>query len=475
MSKLICREPEIEILNRLATSKQAEFLAIYGRRRIGKTYLIHQFFKGKGLYFELTGAKNAPKAQQLRHFSKEFSACFLAGRKTAVPGDWSEAFFELKTQVENQDPSQRVILFFDEIPWLASKKSGFLEALEHAWNRYFSRMDHVVLIVCGSAASWMIQKILSNKGGLYGRLTAQIRLLPFTLLETERYLQSQGVLLDRKQLVELYMALGGVAKYLSYVKSGQSAAQNISEICFSPQGALHHEFFQLYQSLFDHPEQHIKIIRALSQRWSGLSVSELQQETGNTSGGFFSNLLRELEESGFILQIPDFGKKKKDARYRLIDEFSLFYLRFMEEAQTLKSLQKDYWLRAQMSPSYLTWAGYAFEGIGLKHLQAIIEALGLSVVAAHSSGWFSKEAQIDLLIDRADACMNLCEIKFYRQKWAMTSQDAAVLNHRKELFRAASKTKKTLFTTLITPYGAEQNQHYFSSVQQQLKLEDLFR
>ncbi|MEI6790195.1 MAG: ATP-binding protein [Myxococcaceae bacterium] len=474
MSKLIGRQAELQVLEKLYKSDQAEFLAIYGRRRVGKTFLIREFFKNKGTFFTLTGVKNSSTKKQLKNFSEELEQAFGEPSLDKTPKDWQEAFVLLRKSIDKVKSSKRIIVFLDELPWLATPRSGFLSDLDHLWNRYLSTDNRIILIVCGSAASWMIQKVISNKGGLHGRLTAQIRLSPFNLAETELFLKSRKITLERKQIVELYMALGGVAKYLSYIEGGKSVAQIVQEVCFSAEGPLYHEFHQLYESLFDQAEQHIQVVKALSTKWSGLTINELLKVTGIRSGGSFSALLRELEESGFILYIPDFHKKNRDGKYRLIDEFSLFYLRFMEEAALLKSLQSDYWVRTQMAPGYTTWAGYAFEGVCLKHLREILQALGLGVVAAHSSGWFSKEAQIDLLIDRSDACINLCEIKFFRDVWEMSDADAVLLNRRRERFRESTKTKKSLFMTLITPYGAKKNAHYMSCVDQQLTLEHLF-
>ena len=474
MIRLIGRQAELQVLEKLYKSNQAEFLAIYGRRRVGKTFLIREFFKNKGIFFSLTGVKDASMKKQLQNFSEELEQTLGVAASDKTLKDWQEAFSLLRKSIEAVKSSKRIVVFLDELPWLATPRSGFLSDLDHLWNRYLSADNRIILIVCGSAASWMIQKIVSNKGGLHGRLTAQIRLAPFSLSETEIFLKSRKITLGRKQIVELYMALGGVAKYLSYIEGGKSPAQIIQELCFSSEGRLYHEFHQLYDSLFDDAEQHIQVVKALSTKWSGLTINELLKVTGIRSGGSFSALLRELEESGFILYIPDFHKKNRDGKYRLIDEFSLFYLRFMEEAAQLKSLQNDYWIRTQRAPAYTTWAGYAFEGVCLKHLREIIRALGLGVVAAHSSGWFSKEAQIDLLIDRSDVCINLCEIKFFRDVWDMTEHDAILLNRRRERFRESTKTKKSLFTTLITPYGAQINSHYTSCVDQQLTLEHLF-
>ncbi|MFM8454833.1 MAG: AAA family ATPase [Gammaproteobacteria bacterium] len=484
MSTIVGRVPELSVLEKIYHSNQAEFLAVYGRRRIGKTYLISEFFKNKGYYFELTGTKDAPLKTQLSNFREEFADTFYAGVKQELPSSWQEAFNQLRRKINTLDSNKKIIIFLDELPWLASQRSGILKSLEHVWNRYLSRLSNVILIICGSAASWMLNKIIYNKGGLYGRLTAEIHLKPFTLGETELYLNSKGIYLDRKQIIELYLAFGGVAKYLSNVSKGKSSAQIISETCFSMEGALPLEFQKLYDSLFDKPQQHIAIVNCLSNKRSGMTQSEIFKKTGMRSGGGFTRLLKELEASGFVLAINEFGCKKKETKYRLIDEYSLFYLSWIKPSleNQLNNIPVNYWLNIQNSQAYATWAGYAFEGICLKHINKIIEALKISVVARSSTAWSyvsnKKEgqagAQIDLVIDRLDNCINLCEIKYYNSVFQLTKNYAENLRYKKSCFQEQTKTKKSLFTTLITSYGAEKNQHYLASVDNQLTMDVLF-
>ena len=341
---LIGRKKECEFLTEILASKKAEFIAIYGRRRVGKTYLINEFFLNKGIYFELTGRKNAKKSAQLYNFITVFSDVFL--HEDAVPTlkNWNEAFNLLRRKIDELDPEKKVILFFDELPWLSSKKSGFLEALDLFWNRYMSRKKNVLLIVCGSAAEWMIKKIISNKSGLHNRLTRpSINLKPFTLRETEEYLISRDIHLDRKQIIDIYMALGGVAYYLDLVPRGKSSAEVISALFFEEQAPLLREFDNLFHSLYDNAEKHIQIIKALSQTIQGLTQTELFNQVKTLSvGGSSVSVFEELEHCGFISLIPAFGKKKKDTRYRLTDAFTLFYLKWVEGIRKTPEL---YWMR----------------------------------------------------------------------------------------------------------------------------------
>jgi hypothetical protein len=383
-----------------------------------------------------------------------------------IPSDWQEAFAILRRQVEKINPSQKITIFLDELPWLASVRSGFLQALDHAWNRYLSRMPNVILIVCGSAVSWILKKIVNDRGGFYGRLTAEIRLEPYTLLEAEQFCRAKGVDLERKQIIELYMAFGGIPKYLDLVVRGKSPVQIIQDACFAPHAPLAHEFNRLFSSLFDHAEMHLAVVKALVKHREGLTQRELVEATGLNSGGGFSRTLQELEVSGFIAVVPHFEKRKRGAQYRLIDEYSLFYLTWIQSTfeGSIKGTQEHYWQNVQDSPSYRAWAGYTFEGICLKHVKNILVGLGISGVSIQASGWryqpknkADQGAQIDLVIERADNYINLCEIKYAHAPYVITKEYAEKLRAKKECFRRITETRSSLFTTLITPYGALEN------------------
>ncbi len=474
MDTVFARKSEVKILNDLYNSGKPEFLAIYGRRRVGKTFLIREFFKQKGLYFALTGVKGASIKKQLKNFTEEFNRVFPESKLKKPPRDWQEAFSFLRQALEQRSDSGRIILFFDELPWLASRRSGFLEDLDHFWNRYMSGDNRIVLIVCGSAASWMIKKIIRNKGGLHGRLTGQIRLIPFDLKETEEFLRHKGVTMNRKAIADIYMAIGGIPKYLNYVQNGQSAAQIIGHLCFN--GPLVDEFDELYASLFDSHSQHEAIVKALAAHPYGLTKSEIAEITKIAPGGTMNSILEELEQSGFILPMSDFGKKKKDCKIRLVDEYSLFYLKWSEQSN-----QNDqFWINMFNTPQGQIWAGYAFEVLCLKHAREIKKALGIAGVITNISGWTlradknQKGTQIDLLIDRADNCINLCEIKYSNKEFVIDKSTDQALREKKEIFLEQTKIKKSVFLTLISPYGVKKNIEYFGTADVTLALDDLF-
>ena len=471
---IIGRKNEIAILEEALQSKEAEMVAIMGRRRIGKTFLITNTYQ-KHIVFELSGTQGATMPQQLKNFRDELTTAYDQALPIAIPEDWLSAFQLLKQYVKTLDITEKKVLFFDEVPWLAGHKSGFLEALGYFWNSWASRQN-LVVVICGSAASWMIRRVVHDKGGLHNRITKRIYLQPFTLLETEVFLKSNAVFYDRFQLAQLYMALGGVPQYLKEVKVGQSAAQNIDRICFSKDGQLHDEFSKLYTALFTNADKHLAVIRALSLKWKGMNRIEIIEKTKIDSGGGTTNLLEELEQSGFITSYLPFGKKQREKIYRLTDAYSLFFLHFIEKNST----EAGTWLKISQSQKFKSWSGYAFENLCLSHLPQIKKALGIGGVFTSASTFYKSTtpdlggAQIDLVLDRNDRIVNLFEMKFYDTVFVPTQDFADALREKKAVFKAYTDTKKHLSWVVVSAFGIKQNQYSLGLVDNILTLDALF-
>lgn len=470
---LIGRKKQQEVFKEAITSKRSEFIVVYGRRRVGKTYLIKTYFKDKFDY-ELTGIQNGSLADQLENFQEKLSE--QIGEDIAKPKNWMSAFRMLKKYLSSKKKKQKKIIFFDELPWIDTHKSKFLGMLGHFWNDW-ALYNNVVLVVCGSAASWMIKNVLNNKGGLHNRATQYVPLVPFTLSETEQFLKAKKIKANRYQIVQLYMALGGIPYYLELLKPQQSIPQNIDRLCFESNGFLRDEFDRLYKSLFDKAENHILVVKALASKWKGLTRKEIAIITGLSNGGGLTRILEELEKSAFIQMYFPFGKKKKGSLFRLTDNFSLFYLKLISQ-RNLKN--QDVFLKVFTNQKFKIWCGYAFENTCFIHYKQISKALGISsIIHEYSSYYFSGNKtyngiQIDLLIDRADGVINLCEVKFTKALFKLTASYKANLIEREDIFESLTKTKKSIFTTLITTQGLHQSEEHLDVIQNVLTLEDLF-
>ncbi len=473
---MIGRKYERQKLDNLSFSNKAELLAIIGRRRVGKTYLIREHYKNQ-IVFEFTGTQYANKDNQLKKFTQKLSEYSNNPLGIATPKDWATAFIQLKTYLKNLRKSkQKSVVFFDEVPWIASKRSGFLAEFGYWWNDWASRQN-IIVVICGSAASWMIDKIVNNKGGLHNRITEYIHLQPFTLAEVKKYLYASNLMLDDYQILQLYMSIGGVPHYLQHIRKGESATQIINRLCFHKDGILRNEFNNLYAALYEGPEKHISVVKALATKWKGLTRQEIIKLTKLSNGGGLTKILSELESASFIAEIIPFGKKKKDTLYRLIDEYSLFYLNFIDGK---RAGNKDIWLQSSQENNYKVWRGYAFENICIKHVEAIKRALGIAGVQTEISGFRSSSdtqgagIQIDMLIDRTDRSINLCEMKFYNDEITLSKEDADKLRKRRSRFQQISKSKKTIFNTMITTYGINPNQYSYAQVDSIVTMDALF-
>lgn len=472
---LIGRHEEKKMLKHTLISREAEMVAVIGRRRVGKTYLIESIFQDD-IIFQVTGLQNTPKWEQLDNFMIQLNKIVQSKLPLATPKSWLRAFALLTDVLEEKIGAEKKVIFLDELPWLATHKSGFLTGLSYFWNSW-AKNKNIVVVVCGSAASWMIRKIINNKGGLYNRVTKRIFLLPFTLAETEAYFQAQGFDFTRYQITQLYLALGGIPHHLKEVQNGKTAVQNINRICFSQNGLLRTEFSRLYPALFAHAENHIAIIRALATKQKGLTRNEIIKAAKIPNGNSATRTLEELQHSGFISVYRPFNKKKKNRLYRLTDEYSLFYLRFIEG--------KDYegtavWNHLSQTQGYKSWSGYAFESLCLKHIPQIKKALDIAGIYSLSSSFYQKGTetqegtQVDLLIDRNDGAINLFEIKFYEDFFLVTKAYAAILRKKRSVFKQITKTKKQIFYVLISAQGLIPNAHSAEIFAQTLTLDDLF-
>ena len=446
---------------------------MYGRRRVGKTFLLREFFNYQ-FDFQVAGLANANTGQQLFNFHSALA------RQSSLhfenpPANWFTAFQRLMDHLESLDKKGKKVVFFDEMPWFDTKGSDFVMGLEHFWNSWASNRRDVLLIACGSAASWMINTLINHSGGLHNRVTQKIKIEPFCLQEAEEMLTRKNCVFNRYQIAQIYMALGGIPYYLDAIKPEFSATQNIQALFFEKAGFLKNEFFNLYRSLFKKHEIYEKVVAVLSTRTYGLQRGDITKLSKISSGGTLTKVLADLEESGFIASYAAFDGKGKNILYRLSDYYTAFYFRFIKE-NPYKG--KDVWINLIDNPSHRAWEGFAFEQICLDHIPQIKKALGIQGVLTKETAWKgateTKSAQIDLLIDRRDQVINVCEAKFSLGVFEIDKDYADKLREKVHVFKTASKTRKAVFLTIISTHGVEKNKHAAALVQNEVMLDDLF-
>ena len=472
--KLIARQRESEELQACMDSEESEFVIVCGRRRIGKTFLVEQFFKDQ-YDFKFVGGHKLKTRIQLSNFNRALAS--YSGKKYAPFKDLADAFYSLQEYLETLPEGRRKVVFIDEMPWMDSKRSDFVSSLEYFWNAWANNHHDIVLVATGSATSWMTDNLIRNRGGLHNRIRHRIYLKPFTLKETEEFMNSQGIDWDRYQILQSYMLTGGVPFYLKMLDKGLSLAQNIDKLCFSDTGALRMEFDELYNAIFPKAETYINVVKLLAQNKQGLTRNEISEKL-KLSGAFLTRVISNLERCDFIDKSAMFGNKSKEVIYRLVDFYTLFYFKMIDNNL---SRDEEWWTHHLDSRQIYAWMGLTFETICMLHHKQIKTALGISGMATEVSTWRCKAneeknisgAQVDMVIDRADRIIHLCEMKFSEDAYNITSAYEKTLRDRRNIFKMVTKTKKSVVHTFVTTFGLGQGKHH-SIVHSEVTMDDLF-
>lgn len=478
---LIGRDKEVKLLQGLLEASESQFVAVYGRRRVGKTFLIRETFN-YNFTFQHTGTYNAPMKEQLKEFRESLYAAGM--KRTAMPKTWNDAFRLLGNFISTLPAEGKKLIFIDELPWMDTHKSNFVRSLDHFWNGWATTRQDIILIVCGSATSWIIDNVIMNYGGLHNRLTNQIFLEPFSLKECKEYCEWKGLGYTENQILETYMALGGIPYYWNFLRKGLSVAQNFDSLFFAPRGELTHEFDALYASLFRSPKTHIAIIEALAKKKMGMLRDDILKSAKLADGSCFNTALRELEQCGFIRKYISIGKKNKQSTYQLIDNYTLFYYDFIQ--QNVNGDER-FWTSQLDTTIHHGWAGRAFERVCIQHISQIKSALGFAGVISSAHSWVYKApkdsgedkanttgVQIDLLIDRNDQTINLCEMKYSSAPYTLTAEEDMRIRNRKATFIRETGTTKSVMVTMITTYGLTPG-GYSNDIPCQVTMSDLFK
>ena len=479
---MIGRKEEKKFLQSLIYEEEPQFVAVFGRRRIGKTYLVRESFNHR-FFFQHTGISNQSikpglrKQAQMDKFAESLREAGYACEERL--GSWDEAFRKLKEAITHSQEEKKII-FIDELSWMDTKESGLISALESFWNGWVTARHEkdVILIVCASATYWIMDNIVNARGGLHNRLTGQIHLTPFTLKECEEYLQSKKIVFTRHQILQCYMIIGGVPYYWSLLKKGKSLPQNIDDLFFRENAPLQNEYDNLYCALFNKPDQYMKIVEALSKVTKGITRDEVCRRTGIASSGELTKKLRELENCGFIRKYVPFGFKEKNSLYQLIDNYTLFYYKFLRQ----RSFDENYWKNQINTPKLNAWSGISFEKVCLEHIPQLKKALGISGVQTDINTWHCQAdpergiygSQIDLLIVRKDQIINVCEMKYADTEYLVDAAFDREQKRKMSDFRNKTKTKYALHSTLVTTYGVANNA-YAGELQAVITSDDLFQ
>jgi len=467
---IIGRKDEIKELEKYYDSGRPELVVVYGRRRVGKTYLIKEYFKNNFTFY-FTGEINSSIATNLANFDKAIIE--YDGGAAPASKNWGDAFARLKTLLLKSAQSRKVV-FIDEMPWLDTGRSDFLSAFDYFWNSFAGSSPEILFICCGSATSWITKKLFQNRGGLHNRITGRIYLAPFSLGECEAFFKSRNIEATRFQMTENYMIFGGIPYYLNLFDKNLSSSQNVDRLCFFTRAPLRNEFEELYKSLFNNPNKHMKIVEALAKKRAGMTRKEISEASNEPPNGHLTDALNDLEQCDFIEKFADFTKSRNEAYYFLKDPFTLFYLHYMKGNNT-----KDeyFWTNYSEDGGHRAWCGYAFELVCRTHIKQMKERLGILGVSTNTMSWRSKNsvpgAQIDLLISRKDGVINLCEMKYMKHQYEIGKSEAAELERKKAVFLMETGAKSAIHTTMVTTYGVAKK-GYSGMIQSEITMNDLF-
>ena len=472
---MIGRKRELGVIRDCMDADRSRLIVVYGRRRVGKTFLVREAFDYR-FTFTHTGLERGGYREQLSEFWNSLKRQWNADCR--MPSSWSEAFELLKDAITESKDARKTV-FIDELPWMDTRNSGFVNAVESFWNGWASARKDVVMVVCGSAAAWMSKKVLQNKGGLFNRANRTIYLEPFTLAECEAYVEAEGLVMDRKDIVSAYMVFGGAPYYWSLLDRGESLSQNIDRLFFGTRPELAEEFVRLYRSVFSNPEPYIAVVTALGRKKCGMTREEIVAavpDAGND--GALTAVLRNLETSGFVRRYVETGNVKKGSVFQLIDNYTLFFFQFV---QGYAGHDAHRWSNMSNDQRRRTWEGLAFERVCLQHSRQIKVALGIAGVETSESAWRCasrdpdvRGAQIDLVIERGDRVVNLCEMKFAAEKFVIDAEYASRLREKVGAFRRETGVRGNCHLTFVTTYGLRRNSHS-GMVQSEVTLDDLFR
>jgi uncharacterized protein len=472
---MVGRKEQTQSMIDAIRAKKPAFIAVTGRRRVGKTHLIEHVFKDY-ICFRLTGIQNHGIAAQLKNFTTKLSEHSNSPFITQ-PANWQDAFIQLRAYLNTLPKDKKQVVFIDELPWVQTLRSGFLQLLAHLWNDYLSKEPHFILVVCGSATSWITKNILNDKGGLHNRVTETITLKPFTLAETKAFFTEKKMVFTNQHLMEIYMAFGGIPYYLDLIKKGESPAVTIERLCFAANGPLKNEYDNLYKALFYNAKDHEAIVATLAKSNAGITREAILKQSKVSNGGPYKRAMEDLLLTGFVEESNIFGKKKRGSLFRLIDEYSVFYHRFIKPNNTYT---EGMWQQIAASQPYKIWQGYAFEAVCKKHISEIKAQMGIAAVYATVASYSTKGNdaktgfQIDILLDRKDNTINLFEIKYYNTAFLIDKAYAKKLQERKEMFRQQTGTRKQLFTTLVSFNGIVQNEYAMEAVDAAIDFSELF-
>jgi AAA+ ATPase superfamily predicted ATPase len=408
MKQFIGRKVEIAQLTALIDLPRPSIAVIYGRRRVGKSELIRHVTQGKNvLSFE--GLEGQPKHKQIKNFLFQLSAQSNIREKNI--SDWPDALILLRTLTQDG----QWIIILDEFQWMANYQNELVSVIKMIWEKYLSQNPDLTLILCGSIASFMKSKVLKSSA-LYGRTDYELNLHELNLSEISEFFPGKG----SDEVIDTAMLVGGIPKYLELISEYPSLYDALEPLAFSQDGFFKTEYDRLFASHFGKKPIFMKIIQTLATNPYGLTTGKLAKEMQVASGGTLCHQLDDLESAGFLHSIIPFDKPEgsKLRKYILMDAYVRFYHSIIRGSMKETTPPNTQFHAIMSSPRYAAWAGMAFEFLCMRHHKEISRILGFHGIPYTAGPFFQRKTldtpgvQIDLLFERSDKILVLCEMKY---------------------------------------------------------------
>lgn len=447
--QVIARGPEQETLRELMASKKPELVAIYGRLRVGKTFTVSQTLQENSgaLYFEVTGSlredgRARPQQEFLSDFSIAWTRWIGERRNISTAEDCLLALVELDRRAAKA--RRPLYLFLDELPWIARSSPRFFSGLATLWNNSLSKNPYLKLFVAASATSWMMDHVIHARAGLAKRVTAQIHMRPLDLAQTRLFLAAKGLQITRNEVLQVYSALGGIPFYLDLLTRKDGASKNLYQLLVPKSAMLYAgaEYEALFRYLFARDGAYRKVIDTLVTQKYGMTYAELSNRvTGKPepSGGLL-RVLENMERSELIERRLMFLNRSKGTRLYVTDEYIRFVSRWLRNSgvSTFSAFNRIF-----SSQSYASWQGFDFELTAFKNVHLVSQALGISGIPVEPFVYYrDKDVQIDLLLERGDQTITLCEAKSYDSQYEPTEKDVTRFRIRRQAIEELLKTKR---------------------------------
>ena len=447
------RKKELSLLEESYLSSKSEIFTVYGRRRIGKSTLIEIFARQKPNFFSFEGIEGQNSSFQIKHFTEMLKKQLQDPLLSSIQfQSWDAVFTYVSERLMTKTrPNEKIIFFLDEIQWMAAGRSSFISLLKYYWDNYWKK-SNVLMILCGSIASFMVNKVVHSKA-LYGRIDHEILLKGLHPFEAKAFFADKHK--STEEILKYYLILGTIPKYLEYINPSRSFQWNMNKLFFSSHGSMINEIKKIFYSQFKESTIYFDIVKLLKS--GPLALSEICTRLKIKSGGGLKRYLTNLENAEIIRSHVPFNRKANSRlkKYVLSDEYLNFYFKYLEpNLRIIEESESEKLFETLTKNSFDVWLGFAFEKFCIKHNSWLADLMGFKDDVLIASPYFERKDQrfqIDLVYLRADKVITICEIKHHTKP--LSSKQIGEMQRKLQCLKIPNGY--SIETALISLYGPD--------------------